>query len=651
MVPKLSNSLKAHVSEALSQPIHTNIPRLLARKYIGMYEKIELCNDLLLKYAKLDFNILQKLHQGELGELTRWWKNLDFAKKFPYARDRMVECYFWVAGVYIEPQHGRARKMMTKLLTTYVIIDDTYDAYATYDELVAFTNAIDRCDDISAINSVSPNLRPVYQALLDRYDEIEEELTKEDKLECIYYAKQEMKKVARAYLKEALWLNDVYIPKCEEYMKVAIVSTTVIMAATTFLCVMEENITKETFEWVINEPLILRASSVIGRLKDDINTNDFEQQRSHVASFIECYMKEYGISKQEAYVEARKKLTNAWKDINEEFLTPSEVPLFVLEQEISSQEKHEHEELKEKVKKMLVETPDNSIQKLVLIDTIQRLGVEYHFKKDIEISIQNIFEESQENENDDDLYVVALRFRLVRQQRHYMSSDVFKKFINHEGKFKETLTKDVQGLLSLYEAAHLRVHGEEILEEALTFTITHLESMGPKLGNSVKAQVSEALNQPIHTNLPRLLARKHICMYENIESRNDLLLKFAKMDFNILQKLYQRELNELTRWWNDMEVANKISYGRDRLVESYFGAVGVHFEPQQSRTRIIIGKTIAIINIVDDTYDAYATFDELVLFTNAIERYDDISVMESVPPNLRPVYRVLIEFLNEIEQE
>uniref|UniRef100_M1BIR2 Cembratrienol synthase 2a n=1 Tax=Solanum tuberosum TaxID=4113 RepID=M1BIR2_SOLTU len=238
MVPKLSNLLKAQVSEALSQPIHTNLPRLLARKYICIYENIESHSDLLLRFAKLDFNILQKLHQGELCELTR-------------------------------------------------------------------------CDDISAINLVSPNLRPVYRTLLDRYDEIEEELTKESKLECLYYAKQEMKKVARAYLKEALWLNDVYIPKCEEYMKIAIVSTTVMMAATTFLCVMEENITKETFEWVINEPLILRASSVIGRLKDDINTNDFEQQRSHVASFIECYMKEHGVSKQEAYVEAQKKLANA----------------------------------------------------------------------------------------------------------------------------------------------------------------------------------------------------------------------------------------------------------------------------------------------------------------------------------------------------
>jgi len=71
---------------------------------------------------------------------------------------------------------------------------------------------------------------------------------------------------------------------------------------------------------------------------------------------------------------------------------------------------------------MLVESPNNSTQKLVLIDTIQRLGVAYHFKNDIETSIQNIFEESK---NDDDLYVVALQFRLVRQQRHYMSSGKF----------------------------------------------------------------------------------------------------------------------------------------------------------------------------------------------------------------------------------
>jgi hypothetical protein len=32
-------------------------------------------------------------------------------------------------------------------------------------------------------------------------------------------------------------------------------------------------------------------------------------------------------------------------------------------------------------------------------------------------------------------------------------------------------------MLSLYEATHLRVHGEAILDEALVFTATHLESI------------------------------------------------------------------------------------------------------------------------------------------------------------------------------
>ncbi|WMV48362.1 hypothetical protein MTR67_041747 [Solanum verrucosum] len=44
------------------------------------------------------------------------------------------------------------------------------------------------------------------------------------------------------------------------------------------------------------------------------------------------YMKEYKASKLEAYVEARRKITNAWKEINTEFLYSIyiEVPTSVL---------------------------------------------------------------------------------------------------------------------------------------------------------------------------------------------------------------------------------------------------------------------------------------------------------------------------------
>ncbi|KAL1352264.1 hypothetical protein HN51_016257 [Arachis hypogaea] len=34
--------------------------------------------------------------------------------------------------------------------------------------------------------------------------------------------------------------------------------------------------------------------------------------------------------------------------------------------------------------------------------------------------------------------------------------------------------EDVEGLLSLYEASHLRIHGEDILDENLPFTLNPL---------------------------------------------------------------------------------------------------------------------------------------------------------------------------------
>ena len=56
----------------------------------------------------------------------------------------------------------------------------------------------------------------------------------------------------------------------------------------------------------------------------------FEQKRGHVASAIECYMKQHGATEQEAVKEFQEQITNAWKDINEECLDPTTVPMPLL---------------------------------------------------------------------------------------------------------------------------------------------------------------------------------------------------------------------------------------------------------------------------------------------------------------------------------
>ena len=124
---------------------------------------------------------------------------------------------------------------------------------------------------------------------------------------------------------------------------------------------------------------------------------------------------------------------------------------------------------------------------------------------------------------------------------------MFNKFKNPKGDFKESLANDMRGMLSLYEAANFGVHGEKVLDEALKFTSDNLESLVPNLSNFLAAQVVQALKLPIQKTLTRLGARQYISLYQQHESHDKLLLKFAKLDFNKLQKLHQKELSGLTK--------------------------------------------------------------------------------------------------------
>ena len=73
-------------------------------------------------------------------------EKLDIATKLPFARDRLIECYFWILGVYFEPQYLRGRRILTKVIAMTSILDDIHDAYDTPEELKLFIEAIERFD-------------------------------------------------------------------------------------------------------------------------------------------------------------------------------------------------------------------------------------------------------------------------------------------------------------------------------------------------------------------------------------------------------------------------------------------------------------------------------------------------------------------------
>ncbi|PIN05647.1 Vetispiradiene synthase [Handroanthus impetiginosus] len=314
----------------------------------------------------------------------------------------------------------------------------------------------------------------------------------------------------------------------------------------------------------------------------------------------------------------------------------------------------EIEELKEKLRKMIVANEKKLKEKLVLIDTVERLGLSYHFENEIQAQLQLLFNECFNLENKEkDLFISALEFKLMRQHGFDASSCVFERFIENNGKLKENLKSDIKGLLSLFEAAHLRYPGETILDEALIFSTAILETIVHKQELSsilIIRQAKHALEQSLQRSIQRLEARYFIDFYEEDEGKDESLLRLAKLDFNQLQMLHRKEVYEISSWWKDLDLISKLSYARDRVVECYFWSLGMYFEPQYSRARVMLAKTIAMISMIDDTYDSYGTIEELEIFTQAIERWD-IKEMDKLPDYMKICYKALLDLYDQYEEE
>ena len=65
-------------------------------------------------------------------------------RNLPYARNRIVECYLWAAVIHFEPQYPKGRSIVARVGALYAVIDDTFDAYGTIEELELLATAIER---------------------------------------------------------------------------------------------------------------------------------------------------------------------------------------------------------------------------------------------------------------------------------------------------------------------------------------------------------------------------------------------------------------------------------------------------------------------------------------------------------------------------
>uniref|UniRef100_A0A0D3FRW0 Terpene synthase N-terminal domain-containing protein n=1 Tax=Oryza barthii TaxID=65489 RepID=A0A0D3FRW0_9ORYZ len=322
---QLPQPLLEKVEHALTSPTQRRMKRLEAKLYISIYENDEDSNHDILELAKLDFHILQQMHRDEARRFSLWYKELNVRSTLgPYIRERPVECYFWSLCVFYEPQYAKARMMFARLIKIFSLFDDTFDSYGTLEELHLFNNAVQsklgrhshphwlhppaaggastaqlllpmqRRED--APNTAAGGAAPAAPLSAPSFSATSKHVC------CLLHLHLEMQMV---------WKHRSKVDWDEGGAK---------QIGDYFGYVMSL-LSKTLNEFVVD------GASPLGI---DCTKKTWEKDGGGVPTAVECYMKEYGVTVQEAKKALWCLVEEQWRSINQEFLSNTTVPIPLL---------------------------------------------------------------------------------------------------------------------------------------------------------------------------------------------------------------------------------------------------------------------------------------------------------------------------------
>ena len=68
-------------------------------------------------------------------------------------------------------------------------------------------------------------------------------------------------------------------------------------------------------------------------------------------------------------------------------------------------------------------------------------------------------------------------------------------------------------------------------------------------------------------------------------------------------------------------MAKELGFARDQPLKWYIWSMACLTDPSLSQQRVELTKPISFIYVIDDIFDVYGSLDELILFTEAVNRY------------------------------
>ncbi|KAK6145713.1 hypothetical protein DH2020_022533 [Rehmannia glutinosa] len=172
--------------------------------------------------------------------------------------------------------------------------------------------------DIEGIDKLPNYMQHCYLALNSFIDEMAYHVLKEQGFLIVPHLRKTWADYCRACLQEAKWISIGYTPKLEEYMNTAWITVSGPVMLTHAFFLVTNPIEKEAVQSLYKYHDIVRYSSTIIRLANDLSTSVEEMKKGDVPKAIECYINETGASREEAREHVTFLIYDTWKKLNEE---------------------------------------------------------------------------------------------------------------------------------------------------------------------------------------------------------------------------------------------------------------------------------------------------------------------------------------------
>ncbi|KAM1959644.1 hypothetical protein FF1_005093 [Malus domestica] len=316
------------VGNTLRNPHHKSLAPFMAKNFF--VSSFQGTNNrwlnILQTVAKTDLNMVQSLHQKEVAQVSKWWKELGLCKELKFARDQPIKWYIWSMACLTNPNLSDERIELTKPISFIYLIDDIFDVYGTLDELTLFTEVVNRWE-IGSIEHLPDYMKICFKALYDMTNEISCKVYQKHGWNPLHSLKKTWASLCNAFLVEAKWFKSGHLPMAEEYLKNGIISSGVNVVMVHIFFLLGEGITNQSVEFLNGTPAIISSTAAILRLWDDLGSAKDENQDGDDGSYVKLYLNEHqGKTMEEAQEHVTNMISEEWKKLNKELVSPNPLP-------------------------------------------------------------------------------------------------------------------------------------------------------------------------------------------------------------------------------------------------------------------------------------------------------------------------------------